>query len=376
MEGLIWPCMFCLLLVMIKDSLNYQPNVKQQLTDKEQQYDVTTINPLRADNWKAGIPISLTKVTTMITFWLHEAGYNTYYAGKLMNGHNILNYHRPYANSFNSPACLDINDQHAYNFLDNAVPKDVPFSLPLPRSRPQLSSFLDEKVPRTPNFNPKVRCRLDPKPPAVTIGDWVAQDDHLYHKHTIDAAGLRPEVDHLSVMHNTKSPKFYGREFWIFFRGCGHQEHKQGPGTSLANFERGHGTSNEIPDGRVPYFSPQKCILVGGQLPRFLPFWGSLPEEIYAGLKTAIHKMQAFITKAYEPHAATGSYSVTPKSLRWSTTQSPTVDQSSINYNDTFYVVRLQPLAGINEMVGEAVSRLDAADLLKSTYISQITESP
>jgi hypothetical protein len=36
--------------------------------------------------------------------WLQDAGYNTYYAGKLMNGHATLNYDDPYVNGFNSSA--------------------------------------------------------------------------------------------------------------------------------------------------------------------------------------------------------------------------------------------------------------------------------
>jgi arylsulfatase A-like enzyme len=33
--------------------------------------------------------------------WLQEAGYSTYYTGKLFNAHTVDNYHSPYVNGFN-----------------------------------------------------------------------------------------------------------------------------------------------------------------------------------------------------------------------------------------------------------------------------------
>jgi arylsulfatase A-like enzyme len=51
------------------------------------------------------------------------------------------------------------------------------------------------------------------------------------------------------------------------------------------------------------------------------------------------------------------------------------LDQDNIDYNDAFYVARLQLLAGIDEMVGNVVSRLDAAGLLDSTYIVYTTDN-
>lgn len=34
--------------------------------------------------------------------WLQDAGYNTYYVGKLMNDHSILNYAFPFAAGYTS----------------------------------------------------------------------------------------------------------------------------------------------------------------------------------------------------------------------------------------------------------------------------------
>jgi arylsulfatase A-like enzyme len=37
--------------------------------------------------------------------WLQDAGYNTYYVGKLMNGHNITNYNSPYPKGWSGTEC-------------------------------------------------------------------------------------------------------------------------------------------------------------------------------------------------------------------------------------------------------------------------------
>jgi hypothetical protein len=84
--------------------------------------------------------------------------------------------------SFPGEHVLDINNNYTYAFLDDAIQKDVPFFLAVapvaPHAQvlvdlanPQIenrnitapepqtkwnSSFLNEKVPRTPNFNPDV----------------------------------------------------------------------------------------------------------------------------------------------------------------------------------------------------------------------------
>lgn len=37
--------------------------------------------------------------------WLQEAGYNTYYTGKMMNGHSITTYDSPRINGWNGSDC-------------------------------------------------------------------------------------------------------------------------------------------------------------------------------------------------------------------------------------------------------------------------------
>ncbi|KAJ7466935.1 arylsulfatase [Mycena latifolia] len=276
-------------------SLDYMPNVKEHLTDKGVSYErhyctVALCCPSRV-GILTGRAAHNTNVTDIIPpyggytkfteeglekdylpVWLQNAGYNTYYAGKLLNGHAVVNYNDPFTEGFNASSflldpgqyvymnsiwqtgtdapesfpgqhILDLNNEHAFAYLDDAVEKDVPFflaiapvaphaqvivdlddianrniSAPVPQAK-WNTSFLNEKVPRTPNFNPDV----------PSSGSWIRD----------------------------------------------------------------------------------------------------LPQ----------------------------------------------LDQNTLDYNDAFYVARLQLLAGLDEMVGEVVSRLDAAGLLESTYIVYTTDN-
>ncbi|KAJ7466911.1 putative arylsulfatase [Mycena latifolia] len=222
-------------------SLDYMPNVKALLSDKGVTYDrhyctVALCCPSRASLLTGRAaqcahpppPLELTLTIwqqyecgytkfsqeglykDFLPVWLQNAGYNTYYAGKLMNGHATINYNAPFVQGFNSssflldpgqyvymnstwqsdkdaPAnfpgehILDPNNEIAYGYLDDAIEKDVPFfltiapiaphaevlvdttnsvvtttfTLPIPQAK-WNTSFLDETVPRTPNFNPDV----------------------------------------------------------------------------------------------------------------------------------------------------------------------------------------------------------------------------
>ncbi|KAI4636773.1 hypothetical protein J4E93_010998 [Alternaria ventricosa] len=137
--------------------------------------------------------------------WLQEAGYNTYYTGKLMNGHSTSTYDAPRASGWNGSDFLidpgtyvfynstmtrnhdvyrnspgeystDLVANAAVSFLDEAIaapdrpfflgvapiaphsetitnPRPTKFNLPVPAKRHE-HLFPDVKVPRTPNFNP------------------------------------------------------------------------------------------------------------------------------------------------------------------------------------------------------------------------------
>lgn len=145
--------------------------------------------------------------------WLQQAGYDTYYTGKLMNGHSLENYDSPYPAGFNgSDFVLDpytydymnatyqrnseeptsylgrhtteVLREKAMGFLNDALVGERPFFLavtpiaphsnfngtfgagsgdlwmdePIPEER-HKHLFPEAKVPRTANFNP-INVRL------------------------------------------------------------------------------------------------------------------------------------------------------------------------------------------------------------------------
>ena len=135
--------------------------------------------------------------------WLQNAGYNTYYTGKLWNAYNVDNFNDPPAGGFNGSEILldpntydyyhpvlsrnggaavdykgrystDLIAEKAYEFLDEATSHDEPFFLGVapiaPHSEIRRDPFVsaapeyherhanllkDYKIPRTANFNPE-----------------------------------------------------------------------------------------------------------------------------------------------------------------------------------------------------------------------------
>ncbi|KAB8076580.1 alkaline-phosphatase-like protein [Aspergillus leporis] len=141
--------------------------------------------------------------------WLQQAGYDTYYTGKMMNGHSVENYASPHIAGFNGSDfildpytydymnatyqrnheppvsylgrhTMEVLTEKAMGFLDDALAGDRPFFLgvapiaphsnmngtygggagplwmdePIPEDQ-YKHLFPDAKVPRTANFNPK-----------------------------------------------------------------------------------------------------------------------------------------------------------------------------------------------------------------------------
>ncbi|KAF2402941.1 Arylsulphatase [Trichodelitschia bisporula] len=152
-----------------------------------------------------------------LPIWLQEAGYNTYYTGKLFNAHTVENYNKPYVKGFTASDFLldpftyqylnasfqrntdppinyagnystDVLAQKAYGLLDEAVEAGKPFFLTVAPNAPHSNVgwdgdldevpdkdhlpdnfimsapisaerhkdlFKDVKVPRSANFNPE-----------------------------------------------------------------------------------------------------------------------------------------------------------------------------------------------------------------------------
>ena len=141
-----------------------------------------------------------------LPIWLQEAGYSTYYTGKLFNSHSISNYDSPHAAGWNGSDFLldpgtysymnpiyqrnhdapvhhhdvhtsDLLNEKALGFLQQGLDGDKPFFLtvapiaphsnvdkaagvvpkmtePVPCPR-YADQFQDARIPRTENFNPK-----------------------------------------------------------------------------------------------------------------------------------------------------------------------------------------------------------------------------
>ncbi|KAK3320357.1 alkaline-phosphatase-like protein [Cercophora scortea] len=104
--------------------------------------------------------------------WLQEAGYNTYYTGKLFNAHDVQNYKAPYAKGWTGSDFLldpftydylnstyqrnqdrpvrhegeytgDLLAEKAYGFLDDAVKEDEPFFLGIAPVAPHSNVHFD-----------------------------------------------------------------------------------------------------------------------------------------------------------------------------------------------------------------------------------------
>jgi len=220
------------------DSLKYTPLIEKHITAQgtifKRHYCTTALCcPSRVSLW-TGKQAHNTNVTDVnppyggypkfvsqglnanyLPVWLQEAGYNTFYTGKLFNAHTVANYHSPFAAGWNGSDFLldpytynylnssyqrnrdapvsyegrhtiDVLAEKAYGFLDDAVhagdgrpfflgiapvaphsnveahtldgdigdiEKAVIFTPPVPAAR-HAHLFPDAIVPRTPNFNP------------------------------------------------------------------------------------------------------------------------------------------------------------------------------------------------------------------------------
>ncbi|KAF5622580.1 Arylsulphatase [Fusarium tjaetaba] len=212
------------------NSLEYQPLLKKYLREEgttfSQHYcTIALCCPSRVSLWtgKAAHNTNVTDVSSpyggypkfisqglnenWLPVWLQDAGYNTYYTGKLFNEHTVDNYHSPYPKGFTGSDFLldpftyqylnssfqrnrdppvkyegryspDVIAEKAYGFLDEAAQHQKPFFLgiapptchsnvyfeglgketlafspPIAAERHQ-GLFADAKVPRTYNFNP------------------------------------------------------------------------------------------------------------------------------------------------------------------------------------------------------------------------------
>ncbi|AEO60121.1 hypothetical protein MYCTH_2095444 [Thermothelomyces thermophilus ATCC 42464] len=152
-------------------SLDYLPLIKKHLIDKgtfyKRHYCTTAICcPSRVSLWTGKLAHN-TNVTDVsppyggypkfvkqglneayLPVWLQEAGYDTYYTGKLFNAHTVDNYDSPYPAGWNGTEFL--LDPYTYMYLNASFQRnrDPPVSYPNQHSVDVLTqkalSFLDE----------------------------------------------------------------------------------------------------------------------------------------------------------------------------------------------------------------------------------------
>ncbi|OAP61898.1 hypothetical protein AYL99_04101 [Fonsecaea erecta] len=211
------------------DSLSYMPFLRQHVSDHGTSFrrhycTVALCCPSRVSMW-TGKAAHNTNVTDLhppwggypkfvsqgfndayLPIWLQEAGYDTYYVGKLFNAQSTSNYDKPHAAgwtgsdflldpytyeyynatfqrnkdhpvSYQGEYSTDVIAKKAFGFLSDALRADRPFFLTIAPTAPhsnvhfnkdtaeqsmarpaQRHSYLfpDARVPRTPNFNPDV----------------------------------------------------------------------------------------------------------------------------------------------------------------------------------------------------------------------------
>lgn len=133
------------------DSVSYTPKITKHIRDQGtffKNHFVTTALccPSRVSLW-TGRQAHNTNVTDVkppyggypkfvergfnddfLPIWLQEAGYDTYYTGKMFNAHTVDNYHSPHINGFNGSDFL--LDPYTYSYLNSTYQRnrDAPVS--------------------------------------------------------------------------------------------------------------------------------------------------------------------------------------------------------------------------------------------------------
>ncbi|KAK4652594.1 hypothetical protein QC762_208050 [Podospora pseudocomata] len=287
-------------------SMDYVPLIKKHLADKGTSYKrhyCTTSQccPSRVTLWTGKLAHN-TNVTDVLPpwggypkfvdqglnenwlpVWLQEAGYDTYYTGKLFNSHSVDNYDKPfpagwtgsdflldpftyaymtpwYQRNREPPVAYDgINTQtliseKALGFLDDAISNpDKPFFIGIAPIAPHSNMYIDEndvrhwgppipldkhahlfpdaQVPRTPNFNPDVESG----------GSWVRglrkQDDdvveyndHYYRERLRSLQSVDELVD--DVIKRLEAAKLLDNTYIIYTSDNGFHigQHRMQPG--------------------------------------------------------------------------------------------------------------------------------------------------
>ncbi|KAH8663062.1 alkaline-phosphatase-like protein [Tricladium varicosporioides] len=298
----------------LMNSLDYMPHLQEYIANEGATYKshyctVALCCPSRVNLWtgKAAHNTNVTDVnppyggypkfvqrgynTDYLPVWLQNAGYNTYYTGKLFNSHTIHNYDKPVAGGFTGSDFLldpftyqywnattsrngekpinyagqyspDLIAEKAYGFLDEAVKQEKPFFLvaaPIaPHSNVDFETltfdipryaerhkelFKDYKIPRTKNFNPDEPSGANWIANLPKLNDTVIEYNDEYQRARLRALqsvdemveGLVKRLDDYGILEDT----------YIFYtadNGYHISQHRMHPGKSC-----GYETDINIP---------------------------------------------------------------------------------------------------------------------------------
>lgn len=290
--------------------------------------------------------------------WLQEAGYDTYYTGKLFNSHSVENYDNPFPAGWTGSDFLldpftysymtpwyqrnreppvahegintqDLISEKALGFLDDAISNpDKPFFIGIAPIAPHSNMYIDEndvrhwgppipldkhahlfpdaQVPRTPNFNPDVESG----------GNWVRglrkQDDdiveyndHYYRERLRSLQSVDELVD--DVIKRLEAAKLLDNTYIIYTSDNGFHigQHRMQPGKMCGYEEdinvpliiRGPGVpKGEVSDVVTAHVDLAPTIMQLAGIPLRDDFDGAAIPLTKPEQKKAVNKRQEHVT--------------------------------------------------------------------------------
>jgi arylsulfatase A-like enzyme len=230
--------------------------------------------------------------SNFLPVWLQDAGYNTYYTGKLFNAHTTDNYHSPFIAGFNGSDFL--LDPHTYSYLHPAYQRNHD-----PPVKYNNTHTLDLVTEKAYGF----------------LEDAIAADGPFF-------LGVAPVAPHSNIDRLTSD--ISSLEGLL-----------STPPIPLKKHEH---LFEDVKLPRTENFNPDKV-------------------ELYLSGGTCLRMFKN-----------TTLTDLQPSGVNW-VSRLPKLNQTVLDYNDSFYRSRLRALQAVDELVDGIVSRLEEHGILDTTYI-------